>query len=320
MLKLVQPQPKEERVPEEVKSTEQPQPTTPVQTSTDAEAALLFQREGEEPELDPLMQAIQDEMGQSLSPSSGGIGVVQDEIALTPFEQNEVFRAVNLTKAYGEGAAYNEVIKGVSFIVREGEYVIIYGPSGSGKSTLLHLLAGLEVPTRGEIRIRNQAFSALSEDDIALYHREGVGLVFQSFNLLDSLTVWENVAFPLMLAGAPLEWRQHEALKALDQFGLVDFANHYPNQLSGGQQQRVSLGRALVHDPELLLIDEPTGNLDSRSADLVVQEISRLHKQEGRTIILVTHSPVFLPYATRVFYIRDGTLLTSNEQNRIDPV
>ena len=289
-------------------------------TENDAEAALNFQNGGEEQELDPLMQAIQEELGQTLMPSSGGISVAQDQIATAPYEESEVFRAVNLTKAYGEGAAYNEVIKGVSFIVREGEYVVIYGPSGSGKSTLLHLLAGLEVPTRGEIRVRNQAFSALSEDDIALYHREGVGLVFQSFNLLESLSVWENFAFPLMLAGAPKEWRQHEALKMLSQFGLGDFATHYPNQLSGGQQQRVSLGRALVHDPELLLIDEPTGNLDSKSADAVVQEISRLHKQEGRTIILVTHSQVFLPYATRVFYIRDGTLLTSNEQNRLDPV
>jgi putative ABC transport system ATP-binding protein len=285
-----------------------------------AEASLFFQRDGEAPEADPLMQAIQEELGQSLSPFGGGASPSSTDILNTPYDDSEVFRASNLTKAYGEGAAYIEVIKGISFIVREGEYVVIYGPSGSGKSTLLNLLSGLEVPTRGEIKVRNQAFSAFSEDEMAMYHREGVGLVFQSFNLLDSLTVLDNVAFPLMLSGAPLEWRRHEALKKLEHYGLADFATHYPSQLSGGQQQRVAIARALVHDPALLLVDEPTGNLDSKSADIVVQEIERLHKQERRTIILVTHSQVFLPFATRVFYIRDGTLLTSNEHDRINPV
>lgn len=282
-----------------------------------AEAALQFQRGGASSENDPMMQAIQQELGQQLAPTES-VGPAEELIA--PFQEGEVFRAVNLTKAYGQGAAYNEVIKGISFTVMEGEYVVIYGPSGSGKSTLLHLLAGLERPTRGEIRIRNVPFTEFTEDEIALYHREGVGLVFQAFNLLESLKVWENVAFPLMLSGAPIEWREHEALKMLERFGLQDFAGHYPNQLSGGQQQRVSLARALIHDPALLLIDEPTGNLDSKSADIVLAEIDRLHKQEQRTIILVTHSQVFLPYATRVFYIRDGTLLASNEQSSVDPV
>jgi putative ABC transport system ATP-binding protein len=296
----------------------QGQPATlPLELEQDvlAEAELNFQRGGIEQEVDPLVQAIQQELGQQLSPSSER---TLSEEAARAYQEGEVFRAVNLTKAYGQGAAYNEVIKGVSFLVYEGEYIVIYGPSGSGKSTLLHLLAGLERPTRGEIRIRNVAFNAFSEDDMALYHREGVGLVFQNFNLLESLRVWENVAFPLMLAGAPLEWRRHESLKMLEKFGLSDFAMHFPNQLSGGQQQRVSLARALVHDPALLLIDEPTGNLDTKSAENVEKEIQRLHKQEGRTIILVTHSAAFLPYATRVFYIRDGTLLTSNEHDRVD--
>ena len=128
---------------------------------------------------------------------------------------------------------------------------------------------------------------------------------------MNSQQVWENVAFPLMLTGAPLEWRKHESLKLLDRFGMVEYATHYPTQLSGGQQQRVALARALIHDPDLLLIDEPTGNLDSKSAQIVIKEIDRLHKQENRTIILVTHSQEFLPYANRIFYIRDGTLRTS---------
>jgi ABC-type lipoprotein export system ATPase subunit len=265
---------------------------------------------------DPLVQAIQKELGQTLEPTSGpeGPGLVQQ----VPFSENEVFRAVNLTKAYGQGISYNEVVKGISFSVEAGEYIVILGPSGSGKSTLLHMLSGLEPPTRGEIRLRNHTIQNFTDDEMAIYHREEVGLVFQSFNLLDSISVWENVAFPLMLAGAPKDWRRHEALKLLDRFGLIDFANHLPSQLSGGQQQRVALARALVHDPALLLVDEPTGNLDSRSAKVVIDELQRLHAQEKRTIILVTHSQEFIPYATRVFYIKDGNLLTSPPTEHAD--
>jgi putative ABC transport system ATP-binding protein len=278
--------------------------------SVDENAAYAYQEEmiGQD---DPMMQAIEQQMGEQLSPTNS----LEPPISENAFTENEIFRCTNLTKAYGRGAAYIEVIKGISFSVNRGEYIVIYGPSGAGKSTLIHLLAGLEVPNRGEIRMHNQIIQRFSDEELAYYHREVIGLVFQKFNLLESLRVWENVAFPLMLAGAPLEWRQHESLKMLSHFGLGDYANHYPSQLSGGQQQRVSLVRALIHDPDILLIDEPTGNLDSVSANMVIEEIDRLHKQEERTIILVTHSEVFLPYATRVFYIKDGTLLTSNEQN-----
>ena len=278
---------------------------------------MAYQRGGMASEGDPLLESIERETGKEMMSSS----IVPPELMQEQANgRKEIFRATNLTKAYGRGASYIEVIKGITFSVFQGEYIVIYGPSGSGKSTLLNLLSGLEIPSRGEIRIRDTVIQEFSDDELAFYHREEVGLVFQNFNLLDSQRVWENVAFPLMLAGAPLDWRRHEALKMLDRFDMADFATHFPNQLSGGQQQRVSLARALIHDPDLLLIDEPTGNLDSRSADLVIKEIDRLHKQEERTIILVTHSPVFLPYATRVFYIKDGTLLTSNEQNSVNPV
>jgi putative ABC transport system ATP-binding protein len=268
-------------------------------------------------ENDPMVLAIQEQIGKEFAPPGGGAPLSQMN-ALGPFMENELFRVVNLTKSYGSGAGYVEVIKGISFTVKQGEYIVIYGASGSGKSTLLHLLAGMEVPTRGEIRVRDVPIKSFSDDELAYYHREVVGLVFQSSNLLESISVMDNVAFPLMLEGAPKEWRRHEALRILDRFGLGDFAGHYPNQLSGGQQQRVSLARALVNDPEMLLIDEPTGNLDSKSADAVIHEIDRLHKQENRTIILVTHSQVFLPFATRVFYIKDGTLLTSDEHGRLN--
>lgn len=263
---------------------------------------------------DPLADAIQKQLGQNLMPSGGQPLVDMDLTAsMVDIDPDEVFRCNNLTKAYGQGVAYTEVIKGISFAVKDGEYIVIFGPSGSGKSTLLHMLAGLEPPSRGDIRIRNHVIQEFTDDEMAIYHREEVGLVFQSFNLLDSLKVWENVAFPLLLAGAPYEWRRHETMKMLDRFELVDYANHYPGQLSGGQQQRVALARALVHDPELLLVDEPTGNLDSRSAEVVMAELKRLNEQEHRTIILVTHNNEFLPFADRVFYIRDGALFTSAE-------
>ena len=236
-----------------------------------------------------------------------------------PLGEHEIFRCSNLTKSYGAGASYIEVIKGISFSVQAGQYIVILGPSGSGKSTLLHLLAGLEIPNKGQIRLRNQVIEDFTDDDLALYHREEIGLLFQSFNLLPSLPVWENVAFPLMLAGAPVAWRQHEALKMLERFGMADYAARYPNQLSGGQQQRIALARALIHDPELLLVDEPTGNLDSRSAKVVMDELERLHRQENRTIILVTHAEDFLPYADRVFYIHDGQLFTSDDPSRLHP-
>lgn len=271
---------------------------------------------------DPMLEAMQGEFNRGVIPAelSGlNLAPATTSYLVNPtLGEHEIFRCTNLTKSYGSGAAYIEVIKGITFSVQEGEYIVIFGPSGSGKSTLLHLLAGLETPNRGEIRMRNQVIQDFTDDDLSLYHREQIGLLFQSFNLLPSLLVWENVAFPLMLSGAPLDWRQHEALKILDRFGMADFAMRYPNQLSGGQQQRIALSRALIHDPDLLLVDEPTGNLDSKSADLVIHELDRLHKQEKRTIILVTHSQVFLPFATRVFYINDGQLLTSNEPHLLD--
>jgi putative ABC transport system ATP-binding protein len=292
-------------------------PRNPVQTplaSTDIEATMALQEDANQGEpYDPLIEAIQKELGEHLGPSEMGLPMPMGMGEALEPQEGEVFRCLNLTKAYGQGVSYIEVIKGISFSVKRGEYIVIFGPSGSGKSTLLHMLSGLEPPSRGEIRIRNHAIQQFTDDEMAIYHREEVGLVFQNFNLLNSLMVWENVAFPLMLAGAPMEWRKHESLKLLDRFGMVEFAHHYPNQLSGGQQQRVALARALIHDPDLLLIDEPTGNLDSKSAQVVMQEIDRLHKQENRTIILVTHSQEFIPYATRVFYIRDGTLRTTGE-------
>lgn len=306
-------------MPQQTKEAKQPE-TGLVNPELDQEITRTLQEAQTENEPDPLMDAIQQELGQKLAPAElHNAQIINAETLFDdPVSEKEIFRVTNLTKAYGSGAAYVEVIKGISFNVQEGEFVVVYGPSGSGKSTLLYLLAGLEIPSRGEIKIRNQRITEFTDDELALYHREEIGLVFQSFNLLESLTVWENVAFPLMLAGAPVEWRRHEALKMLDKFGMADFSGYYPSQLSGGQQQRVSLARALIHDPALLLVDEPTGNLDSKSADTVLKEIDRLHKQDGRTIILVTHSQTFLPYATRVFYIKDGTLLTTNEQSRLD--
>lgn len=252
--------------------------------------------------VDPLLQQLEQQTKRTFQPA-----LVEHLGEPSP---DELFRVENLTKSYGTGAAYREAVKGVSFAVHEGEYVVIVGPSGSGKSTLLTLLAGLEPPSRGAVSVQGSRLDGFTEEALAWYHRGVVGLVFQNFNLLDSLSVLDNVAFPLLLSGVSKVEREDRALELLESFGLAEFAGFSPNQLSGGQQQRVAMARALVHNPLLMLVDEPTGNLDSRSAQTVTKSLADLHKQ-GKTIILVTHSAEFLPYADRIFYLRDGTLLTS---------
>lgn len=252
--------------------------------------------------IDPLLQQLEQQTRRTFLPALAE--------HMGPPAKGELFRVENLTKSYGTGAAYREAVKGASFAVHEGEYVVIVGPSGSGKSTLLTLLAGLEPPSRGAVSVQGNRLDAFTEEALAWYHRSVVGLVFQNFNLLDSLSVLDNVAFPLLLSGVPAAEREARALELLDSFGLAEFAGFSPNQLSGGQQQRVAMARALVHNPLLLLVDEPTGNLDSKSAQTVTQSLAELHKR-GKTILLVTHSAEFLPYADRIFYLRDGTLLTS---------
>ncbi|HTU22917.1 MAG TPA: ABC transporter ATP-binding protein [Gemmataceae bacterium] len=211
----------------------------------------------------------------------------------------------NVTKVYAQGSRMVHALRGVSLCIREGEFVSITGPSGSGKSTLLHLLGALDVPTTGSIRFADHDLKALSERKRSLLRRRRIGFVFQSFNLLPTLTAVENVALPLVLAGQGSSHRR--ALDALDRVGLSGRADHLPEQMSGGEMQRVAIARALVTDPDLILCDEPTGNLDSVNAQEILLRLRSLPDGQ-RTVVLVTHDPQAAALGDRTIHLCDGRL------------
>jgi putative ABC transport system ATP-binding protein len=211
----------------------------------------------------------------------------------------------DVTKVYPQGTRMVHALRGVSLCIREGEFVAIMGPSGSGKSTLLHLLGALDVPTTGSIHFAGRDLKTLSERKRSLLRRRRIGFVFQSFNLLPTLTAAENVALPLLLEGqGPSRGR---ALAALDRMGLSARADHFPEQMSGGEMQRVAIARALVTDPELILCDEPTGNLDSGNAKQILLLLRSL-PDGRRTVVLVTHDHQAAAHGDRTIYLRDGRL------------
>lgn len=220
----------------------------------------------------------------------------------------EIYRIENLLKSYGESSAYSEVVKEISLNIYSGEYLVILGPSGSGKSTLLYLLAGLEKPSSGHIYLRNEDLTSFSNNQLARAHRQTIGIVYQSFHLLPSFTILENVSFPLALHGLRLKKRLERGLEVLAHFGIDSLADHYPAQVSGGQQQKAAIARAMINTPSILLVDEPTGNLDTESAQEVMDILEQLHQQGHRTIILVSHNPEFVKYATRTIHIVDGKI------------
>lgn len=226
----------------------------------------------------------------------------------------------NVSKTYGTHPEdFNQlVLINVKMTVEDGEFVIIFGPSGSGKSTLLNLMAGLEFPTAGRVFVRGDNLVKLTNQEISHYHRRRMGMVFQSFNLIKSLNVWENVALPMAADGVPYGKRKRRALRLLKILQLEKYAFRHANELSGGQQQRVSIARALVNDPSILLVDEPTGNLDTKMADEVMTLIHDLHYRADHTVVLVTHNPDYLKYATRIVYIRDGQIEREERQDH-DP-
>lgn len=206
------------------------------------------------------------------------------------------------------------VLRNIYLEIFEGEFVTIFGPSGSGKSTLLNLIAGLEKPTGGRVLVRRRDLSKFDSDELASFHRRKMGFVFQNFNLIKSLNVWENVALPQTASGVNYNERKRKAIKLLKLFHLDQYANRHPNELSGGEQQRVAIARALINDPFFLLVDEPTGNLDSKSAEDVMNILQEIHEKERHTIILVTHNPNQLKLATRIIYMEDGQVVI--EENR----
>jgi putative ABC transport system ATP-binding protein len=214
----------------------------------------------------------------------------------------------SLTKTLASGSHSLEILKGIDLIVNRGEVVAIEGPSGSGKSTLLGLLAGFDVPTKGSIKIEGEEITGLDEDQLALLRGRKLGFVFQSYNLIPTLTAEENVMLPLELRGDSGS-AQGRARHLLASVGLENRESHYPVQLSGGEQQRVALARAFACSPSILLADEPTGNLDSATGNLVLEMLLKLNRSEGTTLVIVTHDPALSRLADRIVRLRDGRII-----------
>ena len=214
----------------------------------------------------------------------------------------------NVHKVYDTGEVRVPALRGVSLQILSGEFVAIMGASGSGKSTLMNLIGCLDRPTSGTYRFDGEDVSRLSRTELAHIRNRKIGFVFQGYNLLNRHSALENVAMPLLYAGVSPRQRRQRAREALRLVGLEDRAHHMPNQLSGGQQQRVAIARALINQPQALLADEPTGNLDSHTGAEIMQEFQRLHRQHGQTIVMVTHDPSIAAYAARLVTMKDGLI------------
>ena len=215
----------------------------------------------------------------------------------------------NITKEYRMGEDIVRAVSGISLEITEGEFVALVGPSGSGKSTTMHIIGGLDTPTSGRVIVDGHDLSRAGDRELSRYRNEKIGFVFQAFNLHPTYTAMENVALPLIFSGIGYSRRMKIAAEALETVGLSDRASHRPNQLSGGERQRVSIARALVTQPKIILADEPTGNLDSKNGQLVMELLSRLNKEKGITLIIVTHNMEIAAVAGRIIKMRDGKIV-----------
>ncbi len=220
-----------------------------------------------------------------------------------------LIRAENLTKIYGTGEAAVTALDRVGLAVEAGEFVAIMGPSGCGKSTLLHLLGGLDRPTSGTVAIDGEDLTSLPDAALAELRRRRIGFIFQFYNLIPVLDAAENAALPLLLDGLRSSTANARGSEWLRKVGLAERARHRPSQLSGGQQQRVAIARALIADPALVLADEPTGNLDTRSSDDIAALLKKVSGEWGRAVVMVTHDPRIAAYADRIVFLKDGTLV-----------
>ncbi|MFA6136400.1 MAG: ABC transporter ATP-binding protein [Candidatus Paceibacterota bacterium] len=226
----------------------------------------------------------------------------------------------NITKVYINGGIETAVLKNISFKIKEGEFVAIMGPSGSGKSTLMHIIGALDVPTSGVYKLNSHDVSKLSDDQLAEIRNKKIGFVFQSFNLLSRATVLKNVMLPLIYSDISASERDQRVEKSLESAGLPkERWGHLSNQLSGGQMQRVAIARALVNTPSIILADEPTGNLDTKTGEIVLKTFQELNDDHGHTIVLITHELYVAQHADRIIHIQDGSIIEDkkNERKRV---
>lgn len=222
-------------------------------------------------------------------------------------KNNTIIELTKINRSYGLGDAETFALKDFDLKVKRGEFIMIMGPSGCGKTTLLNILGLLDTPTSGDYLLNGVNIRRISASKKSALRSSKIGFIFQNYNLIDNMPIIENVALPLLYSGAHKTNRLIRASEALDRFNLKQKEYYYPSQLSGGQQQRAAIARAIVSSPEIILADEPTGNLDSRTSKLVMEELCRIH-EEGNTIIMVTHNPDLVSYATRVIRILDGSI------------
>ena len=223
-------------------------------------------------------------------------------------EMENIIKATNIIKEFAIGDLTTRVLDNVSLEIEEGEFVSIMGPSGSGKSTLLYLLGGLDKPTSGTILLQGKDISKMKDKEESVMRRRDMGFVFQFYNLIPNLTVEENVLLPVMLDGKKPSSFKNELNKILDVVGLTDKRKHTPRELSGGQQQRVAIARALINSPEIILADEPIGNLDSKNGTEVMELLKRINVEKKKTIVMVTHSEESAEYSNRIVHVQDGKI------------
>ena len=239
----------------------------------------------------------------------------QPDLTVVPSESTTEFIELHdLSKNFIEGNGTRLVLNQVNATFNQGEFVVLLGQSGSGKSTLLNLLSGIEKPSTGKVLINGMAVNKMSERDCTLFRRDRIGFVFQFFNLIPTLTVLENVTLPQELAGKDIKTVEKQALTLLEQVGLEDRSDAFPDKLSGGQQQRVAIARALIHNPMLILADEPTGNLDEETGDRVLKLLLELTRNVNKTLIMATHNPEIAQFADRVLRVHEGHL----EENPVE--